>query len=219
MYDEKYYKKHQDGSYQSAQIILRLIYTITAFQTVIDYGCGIGTWGKAAKSLGVSRYVGIDQNPYDATYMLINSCNYIQQDLQEPINLKSRFDLTICVEVAEHIPKGKADILLDNVCQNSEVVLFSAALVGQGGTGHINEQPCSYWIEKFSVRGYVPVDCIRPTFWNDEEIEIWYRNNCMLYMTPKALNQFQASIPRISPPTDIIHPKMLNRILHKRGLK
>lgn len=219
MYDEKYYKKHQEGSYQSAQIILKFVYEITAFQTIVDYGCGMGTWGKAAESLGVSHYVGIDQNPYDATYMLIDSCNYMNQDLQEPIDLNSRFDLSICVEVAEHISKGKVDILLDNVCQSSQVVLFSAALVGQGGTGHINEQPCSYWNKKFSVRGYVPVDCIRPAFWNHEQIEIWYRNNCMLYMTPEALNQFQTSIPFASPPADIIHPQMLERILHKRGLK
>lgn len=221
MYDEKYYKKHQNGSYTSAQIILGFIQKITNFRTIIDYGCGMGTWGSAAKRLGISRYVGIDQNPYDPAYMLIDSCDYMQQDLQKPIDIDSdsRFDLAICVEVAEHIPKDKADVLVNNVCRNSEIVLFSAALTGQGGTGHINEQPCSYWIEKFRARGYLPIDCIRPTFWDLEQIEIWYRNNCILYMTPKTLNQFKANIPPILPPTDIIHPEMLERILHKRGLK
>lgn len=218
MYDEKYYKKHQDGSYQSAQIILKFIQKITNFQTLIDYGCGMGTWGSAAKALGVSRYVGIDQNSYDPTYMLIGPSDYMQQDLQEPIDIASKFDLAICVEVAEHIPKDKSDILLNNVCQNSEVVLFSAALPRQGGTGHINEQPCSYWIQKFRTRGYLPVDCIRPFFWNEEQIEIWYRNNCILYLTSEALKQFKVNIPPTLPPTDIIHPQMLERILHKRGL-
>jgi len=218
MYDEKYYKKHQDGSYKSAQIILKFIHGITNFQTLIDYGCGMGTWGSAAKSLGISHYVGIDQNSYDPTYMLIESSDYIQQDLQEPIDIASKFDLAICVEVAEHVPKDKSDILLNNVCQNSEVVLFSAALTGQGGTGHINEQPCSYWIQKFRTRGYLPVDFIRSFFWNEEQIEIWYRNNCILYMTSEALKQFKANIPPTLPPTDIIHPQMLERILHKRGL-
>jgi hypothetical protein len=31
--------------------------------------------------------------------------------------------------------------------------VFSAAHPGQGGTGHINEQPKSYWIERFQRAG------------------------------------------------------------------
>lgn len=219
MYDERYYKRHQAGSYQSALQILRFVHSITHFQTMVDYGCGIGTWGNAARSLGTKEYLGIDQHAFDVGYMLISESEYLQGNLQHPIRLRSSYDLAVCVEVAEHISKDFADALVDNVCQNSEVVLFSAALTYQGGTGHINEQPCTYWIEKFRSKGYMPVDCIRPAFWDNEQIEIWYRNNCILYMTCVAFDRYHKNIPVVSLPADIIHPKMLERILYKRGLK
>ena len=219
MYDEEYYKRHQAGSYQSALQILRFVHSITHFQTIIDYGCGIGTWGNASHSLGTKEYLGIDQHAFDAGYMLISKSEYLQEDLRHPIRLHSFYDLAICVEVAEHISEEFADMLIDNICRNSEVVLFSAALVYQGGTGHVNEQPCTYWIEKFRSKGYTPVDCIRPAFWDDEQIEIWYRNNCILYMTHEAFNRYHQNIPIVSLPANIIHPQMLERILYKRGLK
>lgn len=217
MYDEKYYKKHQDGSYRSALRLLRFIYGLTHFQTMVDYGCGMGTWGIAAKELGTTNYLGIDQHTYDTTYMLIDRSEYLQKDLRVPIDLHFCYDLAVCVEVAEHISEGHADMLVENICCNSKVVLFSAALSYQGGTGHVNEQPCSYWAKKFQKNGYRPVDCIRPVFWENEQIEIWYRNNCILYMTSDAFEQIKKNLPKISFPIDIVHPQMLERILQKRG--
>jgi hypothetical protein len=35
-----------------------------------------------------------------------------------------------------------------------EIVYFSAACPGQGGHGHINLQPKSYWVEKFHRAGF-----------------------------------------------------------------
>ena len=219
MYDKGYYKKHQDGSYQSASRILRFLKTLLHFETVIDFGCGMGTWGVAAKELGARRYIGIDQHKYDISYMQIDSSEYWENNLQLPIYIEHCYDLAICVEVAEHIPEDSVNTLIDNICLGSEIVLFSAALPYQGGTGHINEQSCSYWVNKFLIRGYKPIDCIRPTFWNDEQVEVWYRNNCILYVTEKASERIKAHLPAISFPTDIVHPQMLTRILHKRGLQ
>jgi hypothetical protein len=34
------------------------------------------------------------------------------------------------------------------------LVWFTAAQPGQGGTGHINEQPPAYWIARFRTLGY-----------------------------------------------------------------
>ncbi len=65
------------------------------------------------------------------------------------------FDLVSCVEVAEHIPAEQADTLVDAICSRaSRWVYFSAAAPGQGGVGHVNEQPQGYWIEKFQARGW-----------------------------------------------------------------
>jgi len=42
-----------------------------------------------------------------------------------------------------------ADTFVNTLCRHADTILFSAAHVGQGGDGHINEQPIDYWIEKF----------------------------------------------------------------------
>ena len=88
----------------------------------------------------------------------------------------------------------------------------------QGGTGHINEQSCIYWETLFNKYGYKAIDCIRPYFWNNEQIEIWYRNNCILYIEQHTYKEISAHIPQNSYPLNIVHPSMLNRILKKKGV-
>ena len=45
---------------------------------------------------------------------------------------------------------------------------------GQGGVGHINEQPQEYWIELFQQYGYDYID-VRKYFQADGGVEQWYR--------------------------------------------
>jgi hypothetical protein len=71
---------------------------------------------------------------------------------EEPFRL---YDLVSCVEVAEHIPADRADELVEGCCSRSGGwIYFSAAPPGQGGHGHVNEQPREYWEAKFAARGW-----------------------------------------------------------------
>lgn len=178
----------------------------------------MGTWCKAASDLGVENILGLDQHVYEQQYMLISDKNYIRFNLKNKLNGYGPFDIAISVEVAEHIDNTYVDSFIRNVCSQSNVVLFSAALPFQGGTGHINEKRCSFWKQKFNKYGYEIIDCIRPHFWDDQNIEIWYRNNCVLFVKNHMYSEFVTKIPKDMPPLDIIHPEMLERILRKRGL-
>ena len=218
MYSASYYKKHEAGSYQSALQILKYINSFINFNSVIDFGCGMGTWCKALNNLGIKDFLGIDKHQYDPAYMLIPKEKYIQFDLRKPLVLTRRADMVISVEVAEHINSEYSDIFIKNICSCSEIVLFSAAISHQGGTGHINEQSCTYWEKIFNKYGYKALDCIRPYFWNNEQIEIWYRNNCLLYIELHTYEKISTHIPQITYPLDIIHPSMLHRILKKKGV-
>lgn len=218
MYDESYYRKHEKGSYNSAITILEYILSFYKFNSLIDLGCGMGTWCKAASDLGVENILGLDQHVYEQQYMLISDKNYIRFNLKNKLNGYGPFDIAISVEVAEHIDNTYVDSFIRNVCSQSNVVLFSAALPFQGGTGHINEKRCSFWKQKFNKYGYEIIDCIRPHFWDDQNIEIWYRNNCVLFVKNHMYSEFVTKIPKDMPPLDIIHPEMLERILRKRGL-
>ena len=56
--------------------------------------------------------------------------------------------------MAEHIEEKSSDTFIDNLATAADIILFSAAVRGQGGDFHVNEQPLSYWKEKFMKRGY-----------------------------------------------------------------
>ena len=63
------------------------------------------------------------------------------------------FDLAYCFEVAEHVPESLADRLVGHLAASAPAVVLTAAHPGQGGTGHVNEQPKEYWIERFRAHG------------------------------------------------------------------
>ena len=92
----------------------------------------------------------------------------------------------------------------------SPVVLFSAAVPGQGGVEHLNEQWQEYWIDKFAQRGYVAIDCLRPRIWNDTSIRWWYAQNTLLYVRETSLNQYPLleAMRTNSLPTSLVHPRM-----------
>jgi hypothetical protein len=103
-------------------------------------------------------------------------------ELEQPLRLTERFDLTICVEVAEHLSAGRAESFVQDLCTTSDVVLFSAAIPRQGGVSHINEEWQSVWAARFERAGYDAFDLFRPIVWDCEEVERWYRQNVLLYL-------------------------------------
>lgn len=58
-------------------------------------------------------------------------------------------DVVLCLEVAEHLPPALGDTLVRACAAAAPAVVFTAAVPGQGGTGHVNEQPKRYWIDRF----------------------------------------------------------------------
>lgn len=215
-YNSQYYKKHLSGSYLSAKEILKYLINNLPISSIIDFGCGAGTWCLAAKELGIKIITGIDLHSYDSSYMLLPQNSYLKYDLRHALNLNQKYDLVISVEVAEHIDNSYSNIFIENLCRHGDLILFSAAMPFQGGTEHINEQPCSYWMNIFKIHNYLPLDCIRPHFWNTPEVEIWYKNNCILYIKKEIYHRIIEMIALDSFPIDIVHPDMVKRIINKK---
>jgi hypothetical protein len=73
-----------------------------------------------------------------------------------------KFDTAVSTEVAEHIPKAKAKMLVANLAKHaSRTIFFTAAEPGQWGDGHINCQPKSYWEALFRNCGWIPNEGLR----------------------------------------------------------
>lgn len=115
---------------------------------VLDIGCGPGIYVRALRDLGFEAD-GVDLDPrcpYDKV-------NILSDEFTE--KYAGKYDLAVCLEVAEHLSPDDADELVEKIVSVAPIVLFSAAVVGQGGHGHINCQPKEYWVEKFADHNYV----------------------------------------------------------------
>lgn len=115
---------------------------------IIDVGCGPGIYVKALQEAGINAE-GVDIDP-------ASPCTKIDIFSEEfRVNFFGKYDLALCLEVAEHLPERWADSLVDVLTNLAPMVLFSAAIPGQGGHGHINCQYKSYWLNKFGEKNYV----------------------------------------------------------------
>lgn len=115
---------------------------------IIDVGCGPGIYVKALREAGFIAD-GCDLDP---------ACPYDNFDIFSESFERAcwgQYDLALCLEVAEHLPKDRADDLVLTLTKCAPAVMFSAAIPGQGGHGHINCQPKDYWVEKFARLNYV----------------------------------------------------------------
>jgi SAM-dependent methyltransferase len=182
-YADDFYDWQRDGSFKSAGRYAELLAAVYQPRSVVDVGCGRGTWLKAFRQAGTERVVGFDGPWNSQDKMVDESIRFFGIDLNRPTNLTGeRFDMAMSLEVAEHLEPTSAVAFVAFMTDLSDVVLFGAAFSGQGGINHINEQPHSYWAEKFVARGYVPFDLFRPVVWGEPGIEVWYKQNTYLYV-------------------------------------
>jgi SAM-dependent methyltransferase len=187
------------GSSRSARHIVPMVLKRFAVGSVVDVGCGIGTWLCEFARLGVQSYLGIDGNYIDRKQLRVPQDHFKPADLAQPFSI-GKFDLACSMEVAEHLPESSADSFVESLTEAAPVVLFSAAIPHQGGVHHINEQWQSYWANKFAAHGYVALDFIRPLLRHNEEVRLWYRQNTLVYCHP---NVRPRDIPPISSASDV----------------
>lgn len=148
--------------------------------SVIDIGCGIGTFLHVFEKYGIYDVFGVDGDWVDSKNLLIQDSKFMSHDLNTELRLEKRFDLVLCLEVVEHLKQESADQAVQNLILLGDVIIFSAAIECQGGQNHLNERHFDYWQEKFSKHGYHFYDLFRPYFWNNHKVDWWYKQNTFL---------------------------------------
>jgi hypothetical protein len=220
MYDDNMYDNRNQNTKSSAVEIASIIKKFYPnIISVIDVGCGTGTFlsvfqdeFKNLEILGIEGpWVKSDFFEVDSNKILV--CNLANSF---PL-LDQRFDLAICLEVAEHLPIEIADTLVNFLCSSANLVLFSAAIPFQGGVGHVNERWQSYWASIFNKNGFKVKDIIRPLIWENEEVNYWYRQNILIFEKVGEVSEDLANNF-----LDLVHPeaylKKINHVtpLHKK---
>lgn len=183
LYDDSFFDWVDSGASVSARKLLPHVKSLVQVDSVVDVGCGRGTWLGHWLQLGVSDVMGIDGAHVDQTRLAIPREQFVVADLSEEWTPPARrFSLSQSLEVGEHLPSQIASHLVQQLCALSDVVMFSAATPGQGGEWHINEQEPAYWAALFRDRGYAMFDGVRTAeITRDVQIEPWYRYNAFIY--------------------------------------
>jgi hypothetical protein len=183
-YNHFFYESQLLQSRNSAKYIVPIINDWFQPKSVIDIGCGVGAWLDIWKNCENKIEVkGIDADFVNKSLLLINVSNeFIEADLNVKLPKLKKYDLAMCLEVAEHLDEKRAESFIEDLTGLSDVVVFSAAIPGQEGTQHINEQFLKYWIDKFNQNNYKCYDIIRPIIWDEDTISWWFRQNMVLFV-------------------------------------
>ncbi|MDX2050511.1 MAG: methyltransferase domain-containing protein [Rickettsiaceae bacterium] len=181
IYNSEFYNTYKNVSLNSANELVPIITKILNPKSVLDIGCGVGTWLKQFQDAGITDYNGVDGPYVKKEQFLANKDKLIHHDLQTTLDLQKKYDIVISLEVAEHIDEKYADIFIDNLTRHSDCIVMSAAIPLQGGTYHVNEQWPDYWIRKMNIKGFKVYDLLRPIIWNNSAIDYYYRQNILVY--------------------------------------
>jgi len=208
-YTTDFYAGQSGDSYQGALGVLPRVFDLCRPASVIDVGCGVGTWLAAALELGAKRAVGLEGAWVTPAQLRDRRIELVTTDLERPLTVGGRFDLAMSLEVAEHVSGGRASALVAEISRLAPAVLFGAAIPHQGGGfNHVNEQWQSYWIEKFADVGYRALDVVRPALWRQREIPVHYRQNTFLYVSEALWAELSPRVAASTMPNDVVHPEV-----------
>lgn len=181
-YTEEAFRALQEGSRRSAEVVVPLVMDLLKPVSVVDLGCGLGTWLAVFAQHGVEVVLGVDGSHVDQNLLKIPASSFRPHDLGQHFSTTQPFDLAISLEIGQHLELKAAPVLVDSLVKLAPTVLFSAAIPMQGGTGHVNEQWPDFWVRLFEEREFVVLDCLRPEIWTNKQVEWWYAQNLLLFV-------------------------------------
>lgn len=219
VYNDEYFLKHQKHSVQAAREIVPFVIDLIQPKSVVDVGCGTGAWLSVFSECGIDDILGIDGAYINRDLLVIEEHRFMTLDLSKSFRIDRSADLVISLEVAEHLPLESAEAFVGSLVRIAAIVLFSAAIPGQGGSNHLNEQWPDYWANLFDSHGYVVVDCLRERFWLNERIKFWFRQNMLLFVEREFLESHSYLLTSSQAtgllPLSLVHPELYLRKCRK----
>lgn len=133
----------------------KAIYECFMPKSVADAGCGTGAILTSMHERGVTIR-GWDGSANCLTVLPEQIKPFVTvHDFQDGYpEVEQKYDLAMCMEVAEHIPNECSEGLVKFLTELSDTIYFTAAPPGQGGRHHINEQPYEFWVNFFTKYNY-----------------------------------------------------------------
>jgi SAM-dependent methyltransferase len=221
-YDDQYFNARSAAALESARVVVPILLRFTTPRSVLDVGCARGEWLSVFREHGVEQIKGFDGEYLDQSKLLIPEDRFRAVDLLQPFTVDQNWDLAICLEVAEHLFPNRAKGLIKDLTKAAPIILFSAAVPGQGGPLHLNEQWPGYWKNLFAEHDYVRLDLIRPLIWQDPRVNWWYQQNVYLFAGPEALRHSTALRATVEtaadPQLELLNEAALYRLTSLSGI-
>lgn len=146
-------------------------------RTVVDIGCGPGTYVSAFRECGFDAFgIDVDERIRGKDYI-------IHADIFD-YHFDHKVDLAVSLEVAEHLQPETSLMFVDKLIEASDMILFSAAYPGQNGDGHINCRFLKEWMEIFASKGYCVDDVatyhMKEHIVFDKKVTGWFTRNAVI---------------------------------------
>ncbi len=128
--------------------------------SVLELGCGGGSFAAFLGAQGIKDYLGVDVNTVAYTHspwIRDRQAHFRLLNLQQDIDFGSTFDLVCTFEVLEHIREDKLDHLVGTIARHvgpSSIFLGTASLLEDGDV-HVTVKERPFWLAKFAVHGLV----------------------------------------------------------------
>jgi len=153
-------------------------------KSVIDFGCGTGDLLHLFEKKG-TEILGIDGSRANRNHCKINKDNFLLFDIRNKYKSKKKYDLCLCLEVAEHIEERYSDILINSLARSSPNIVFTAAPPGQEGLNHVNLKPYDWWIRKFEGINFKfdksLTEYLKREMTKIPDIHAWYIKNLLVF--------------------------------------
>ena len=145
--------------------------------SLYDVGCGSGHLVDLCERFGIDA-VGVD------LFVVESGRRLLRRDLNKSYEVFPS-EMVICWELAEHLQSDNCYVLCNMLAESTlRYLLFAAAVPGQGGSGHVNEQPREYWISRLIALGLEVDDRtsqLSRVFSEVASSAPWYGNNLIVF--------------------------------------
>ena len=91
---------------KDAELIVPVLIDLFNPQSILDIGCGLGAFLKVFIDNGITDVQGIEGSWLDESKLLVNKDRILTTDIEDGFDLQRKFDIVICLEVAEHIKES-----------------------------------------------------------------------------------------------------------------
>ncbi|HMQ31297.1 MAG TPA: class I SAM-dependent methyltransferase [Chloroflexaceae bacterium] len=120
-------------------------------RTALDAGCALGLLVEQLRARGVEAE-GVDISEFAIAGAHESVREHVRVgSVAEPFG--RRYDLIVCIEVLEHMPRAEAEAAVANFCAHSDDVLFSSSPHDYREATHFNVNPPEHWAALFARHG------------------------------------------------------------------